>query len=358
MKVACSKVLIAFVIGALPLLSAGQNLTGIWRGYFITERGENYRLEFQIKETKSHAVSGVSYSYLDTRFYGKSTMMGMYAVGNQTFIIQELRTIEVKSTTGGGTCLMNYKLTYDKSGREEFLEGTYLGKSEDRLNPKNNGTWGDCGSGTVFLRRVPTSDFYVEPFLRNLPKTNTHPPAKATPKPTPPKTPANAPEKKPVPPAIKKPVEKTTKLPPVEIEPKKNEIEVQKPVEAPRVVVPKVTRARDNELVQTYTVNSKEILIRLYDNGEIDNDTISLYLDGKLLLANKRLSATPVTYTLTMDASSPEHTLIMVAENMGRIPPNTSLMIVQDGNKRYQVSITSTEQKNAMVRFRYEEPKE
>jgi hypothetical protein len=59
-----------------------------------------------------------------------------------------------------------------------------------------------------------------------------------------------------------------------------------------------------------------------------------------------------------MDASSPEHTLIMVAENMGRIPPNTSLMIVQDGNKRYQVSITSTEQKNAMVRFRYEEPKE
>jgi hypothetical protein len=44
----------------------------------------------------------------------------------------------------------------------------------------------------------------------------------------------------------------------------------------------------------------------------------------------------------------------MVAENMGRIPPNTSLMIVQDGDKRYQVSITSTEQKNAMVRFRYQ----
>ena len=357
MKGACCRVLIAFVIGTLPLLSAGQDLTGIWRGYFITEGGENYRLEFQIKETKSHSVSGVSYSYLDTRFYGKSTMMGMYAVGNQTFIIQELRTIEVKSTTGGGTCLMNYKLTYDKSGREEFLEGTYLGKSEDRLNPKNNGTWGDCGSGTVFLRRVPTSDFYVEPFLRNLPKGNSTPP-KATPKPAPKKTPAKPPAKKTTIPPVKKPVEKTTKLPPVEAEPKKSEIEVQKPVEVPRIVVPKVTRSRENELVQTYTVTSKEIMIRLYDNGEIDNDTISVYLDGKLLLSNKRLSATPVTYTLTMDASSPEHTLIMVAENMGRIPPNTSLMIVQDGSKRYQVSITSTEQKNAMVRFRYEEPKE
>jgi hypothetical protein len=55
-----------------------------------------------------------------------------------------------------------------------------------------------------------------------------------------------------------------------------------------------------------------------------------------------------------MDEDNPEHVLVMVAENLGRIPPNTSLMIVQDGDKRYSVSITSTEQKNAMVRFRYQ----
>jgi hypothetical protein len=30
-------------------------------------------------------------------------------------------------------------------------------------------------------------------------------------------------------------------------------------------------------------------------------------------------------------------------------------MIVQDGDRRYQVRITSTEQKNAMVRFKLEE---
>jgi hypothetical protein len=55
-----------------------------------------------------------------------------------------------------------------------------------------------------------------------------------------------------------------------------------------------------------------------------------------------------------MDEANPDHVLVMVAENLGRIPPNTSLMIVQDGEKRHQVSITSTEQKNAMVRFRYQ----
>ena len=57
-----------------------------------------------------------------------------------------------------------------------------------------------------------------------------------------------------------------------------------------------------------------------------------------------------------MDESNPDHELIMVAENMGRIPPNTSLMIVTAGDQRFEVRITSTEQKNAMVRFKYVKP--
>jgi hypothetical protein len=78
-------------------------------------------------------------------------------------------------------------------------------------------------------------------------------------------------------------------------------------------------------------------------------------MDNKLLLSNKRLSAAPITINLKMDEDNSEHVLVMVAENMGRFPPNTSLMIVQDGDKRYQVRITSTEQKNAMVRFKLDE---
>jgi hypothetical protein len=39
----------------------------------------------------------------------------------------------------------------------------------------------------------------------------------------------------------------------------------------------------------------------------------------------------------------------MVANNLGAIPPNTSLMIVTAKDKRYQVYITSTEQQNAKV---------
>ena len=358
-----SRLLLFFLPAIFPIAGMAQNLTGIWRGYFITESGENYRLEFQVQQSRSKTVTGVSYSYLDTRFYGKATMTGNFVVKNNSFTIQELRTVEVKNMGGGSTCLMNYKFAYARSGREEFLEGSYVGKTEDRSNPKNNGKWGDCGGGTVYLRKVTTSDFYVEPFLRNnknIP-TSDSPIVKNPSKPGT-KNPVITKKKVPAKPAAKTPA-KSTNNPPVitkrttvdSPEPRiVTPVITEKKPELPPFQAPQVTRSRKNELASALTVTSEEIKIRLYDNGEIDDDTISVYLDGQLIIANKRLSATPISYTLKMDENSPEHTLVMVAENLGRIPPNTSLMIVQDGDKRYQVSITSTEQKNAMVRFKYQ----
>jgi hypothetical protein len=123
-----------------------------------------------------------------------------------------------------------------------------------------------------------------------------------------------------------------------------------------KVVTPDVLRTRENALAKTIVVNSNQVSIRLYDNGEIDGDSISVFVDKKLLLSHKGLSTVPITLTLNFDADNTEHEVVMVAENLGRIPPNTSLMIINAGDKRYQVQITSTEQKNAMVRFRYENP--
>ncbi len=371
MKISVSKFLLCCFISFVFYIPHcfSQNLTGIWKGYFITETGDNYRLEFQI-QLNTASVTGVSYSYLDKRFYGKATMTGNFLKTNKLFKIQELKTVKVKNLGGGGTCLMNYKFTYSKSGNEEFLEGTYIGKTEDRRDPKNNGVWGNCGGGKVFLRRVAASDFYVEPFLRN--------PATQTPTRTIAKNPANKPPVNKATTPVTKPstntTAKTSTKPQVKTVTKptvKKEVTAAKrdtvkaitnfPIkEQPKKIVPKTvniptqTRSRQNELAQTLTVRNDEITVRLYDNGEIDDDTISIYLDEKVVLSKKRLSASPLSINIKMDKENSEHILVMVAENLGRIPPNTSLMIVYDGDKRYEVRITSTEQKNAMVRFRYQ----
>jgi hypothetical protein len=50
-----------------------------------------------------------------------------------------------------------------------------------------------------------------------------------------------------------------------------------------------------------------------------------------------------------IDAMDPHHELVMVADNLGSIPPNTSLMVVTANNKRYEIFISSSEQKNAKI---------
>ncbi len=346
-----------FIITCVSCLGHAQKLTGIWRGYFITEDGEQYKLEFQVQQAKSLAVTGVSYSYLDKRFYGKASMTGFFALKDKAFQIQETHTTEVRNMGGGGTCLMNYKFSYIKSGKEEFLEGTYIGKSEDREDPKNNGVWGDCGGGKVYLRRAQTSDFYVEPFLREQPVAKKVTPSKPIAKKPPVNTKTVIKQAPAKPPVAKVPAKKETAVPQktttVSKEPAIVQEEPKKAIVPKKIVLPAQTRSRTNELVRTLDVTSPEITIKIYDNGEIDGDTISVYLDDKVVLSQKRLTASPLILTIGLTEENPEHILVMVAENLGAIPPNTSLMIVTDGDKRYEVRITSTEQKNAMIRFRF-----
>jgi hypothetical protein len=87
----------------------------------------------------------------------------------------------------------------------------------------------------------------------------------------------------------------------------------------------------------------------------VDSDTVSIYHNNKLVVAHARLSQKPITLRIAVDGANPYHEVIMVAENLGTIPPNTSVMMVTAGTKRYQVFITSTEQKNGKVVFQLKE---
>lgn len=114
---------------------------------------------------------------------------------------------------------------------------------------------------------------------------------------------------------------------------------------------PPMLTSRANPLVKQIETEAGDININLYDNGEIDGDTVTIYHNNQLLLAHQRLSQKPISFHIAIDAAHPHHELVMVADNLGSIPPNTSLMIVTVNNKRYEVNISSTEQKNAKVVF-------
>jgi len=359
--------LLLLFVSAFSFISFSQSVTGIWRGYFISHDGFQYKLEFQVTQNPDNAVGGFSYSWQDDiRFYGKAKMTGNYISSSQNFRIREIKTVEVKSDYGL-TCIMNYSLKYSVSGKEEFLEGTYLGKTEVKDGP-NPYEWGQCGAGRVFLRKVKTSDFYIEPSLRPKKpdpetKVDDDPPViKNTPVTPPPVTKKTTTPKKNVPvekKSNKDITRKKTVAPPVKVtedSTKKLTPEVTKIPVKPTVITPAILKTRENKLAQSLVLHNPDVIVKLYDNGEIDDDTISVFLNKKMVLSSKRLTASPLVLRFKMDEDNSDQELTMVAENLGRIPPNTSLMIVEAGEQRYEVRITSNEQKNAVVRFKYQKP--
>ncbi|MBK8143002.1 MAG: hypothetical protein IPK57_19860 [Chitinophagaceae bacterium] len=124
----------------------------------------------------------------------------------------------------------------------------------------------------------------------------------------------------------------------------------------PELKLPPSLTKRKAELVKEIKVDTGSIKIDFYDNGQIDGDTISVYVNNMPVVSNRMLKTQPISVSIKIDNIRTMQEVIMVGENLGSIPPNTALMIVTAGDKRYQLYLTSDEQKNAMVRFLYEKP--
>ncbi len=134
------------------------------------------------------------------------------------------------------------------------------------------------------------------------------------------------------------------------IQPPKQEITAKK------IPVPEVIKDRKNPLVKTIVTNSPEITVELYDNGEIDGDTITVYHNNEIIAYKKGLTKQPIVLHITANIDDPIHEFVMVADNLGSIPPNTALMVIKTGGKRYELFISSDEEKNAKVVIEFKVP--
>ena len=315
-----------------------QSLTGVWRGSFYSGLGmfrQQYKYEVQFNQQKNKSLQGVTYSYNTTSFYGKAGLKGIFQNAANSVIMKEDTLLEVRGNSGQ-TCLMTCYLDYHKEGKTETLEGNFISVVM--------GSGADCGSGVVYLERVENSDFVKEDFLLKKPAK---PSISSSPKPSLPPLVRKAPQpriqKKDT--ASRNPISKPAPtLPPTDT--------IVKKQVAP-LPVPPALKERRNDLVRTIVTNSPDIKIDLYDNGEIDGDTITVYHNNQVVAYQKGLSTLPITIHITATAQDATHEFVMYANNLGKIPPNTALMVITTGGKRYELSITSTKEKNAKVIVQY-----
>jgi hypothetical protein len=108
---------------------------------------------------------------------------------------------------------------------------------------------------------------------------------------------------------------------------------------------------RKDRLQQTVELASDSLLLSFYDNGVVDGDSISVYLNDQPVISSTKLTSVATKKTVYVGGMN-EIRLLLVAENLGTIPPNTGLLIIRDGDKTYQVNFTADMQTNASIILR------
>ena len=403
---------VAFAAGAQNLTGIWRGYFSSSNGLYREDvRQEFYKYEVQIDQQANNGVKGVTYSYKSTIFYGKARMQGIFTVQTKNLILKETGLEELKIGDKSEPCLMTCYLEYSKIGKLEVLQGTFSSVSEKKKTDCGSGkvylekvTESDFELEPFLLKKKPETTAVKK---KTIPVTT---PAKQQPKKELPKTTLkDNTVKAPVKTSIKPPANNTTKTPaktnntvaatkkaPAKTNtktttnpPKTNNAKVadtktstpppppaastlqkqeatvtmrktdtpivkwEKPPASFQGPIPKVLLERENNLVKTIVTSEHSLVVEIFDNGTIDNDTISLYHNNKLVISNGRLTYTPLRLKIDCSNEQSRHELILVAENLGEIAPNTALMVITAGKKRYEIFLTSNEKRNAKVVIEY-----
>ena len=107
---------------------------------------------------------------------------------------------------------------------------------------------------------------------------------------------------------------------------------------------------RTTKDTKTIQVKSNKVKIDLYDDGDIDNDIVSVYFNKNLIVDKKPLTGNAHSFSITLEPGRTNE-LVLFADNVGNIPPNTALMIITDGTTRHEVRLSADLKNNASVRF-------
>ena len=110
-------------------------------------------------------------------------------------------------------------------------------------------------------------------------------------------------------------------------------------------------KERALEIQQTVSFTSDSLRLSLYDNGEVDGDTVTVVMNGQIFIAKAGLSTTAINKTIYIPKEQDTLQLVMYAETLGHIPPNTGLLVIRDGKEMYEVRFSGDLKKNAAIIF-------
>jgi outer membrane protein OmpA-like peptidoglycan-associated protein len=108
---------------------------------------------------------------------------------------------------------------------------------------------------------------------------------------------------------------------------------------------------RKKVLVQQLDLHTDNLELRIFDNGIIDDDTIAIFLNKEKIRSFYKLKSESLSLDYLADKLPDTIDIVMVAQNMGFIPPNTAVMEMVMNDKVYTLGLESTDSTSAMVRI-------
>lgn len=279
-----------------------QNIEGVWKGYAAAEsQGWYYGTGgyiMDIKQTTAGKYTGTAWFYETPQLYGELTVTGQRNDSADNWRFEEIKfnALTIPKNHSARLAVMSLKL-FDIDG-EIVLQGSMISYSKytRKVHTQRVLRLSKLSGAEIATLEIPGS-------------RKTIPVADATPAPP-------------------------------------------KPDTVPLAVKP-APEQRKNRVQGSYDISSPGIDISLYDYGTIDHDTVTVFFNGAKVADRQELTGSPLRIHLTADTAREYQELVLHANNLGDIPPNTSKMIILTSDKRYELKVTSSETENAMIRFRY-----
>jgi hypothetical protein len=316
-----------------------QMITGVWKGKINRQK-----VELKIVQN-GDSLAGTSYYYESSSNYRRYSIKGYFDANTNEAVWWDDQLIEEKSgrfniSTPGKIPLLSRADFNCPGGGKMMLDGKAGKITEDdpngdvHLDKTTTGSFNDEWDNVIDNYLVGDNDPYIIDSVSGI-------------------------AQKPV--TIEEPVKTIVEARPVLIKPVpvvKTEPAKEQPIPVIKIAEPVKTQtveekfvARKKIFIKEIPVNGDSIELRFYDNAEIDGDSISLFLNDKLIFQHIRLTGSAYTIKLAVSELNEMNELTMVAENLGSIPPNTSYMVVIVGENRYDARLESTEGSSAMVKF-------
>jgi hypothetical protein len=129
-------------------------------------------------------------------------------------------------------------------------------------------------------------------------------------------------------------------------------IDTIKPVLLKAIDDKRITERKNNLLEKKFVVDEPEILLELWDDAAEDGDSISIRMNGQEVVTGFPVKKKRQQLKVTLQKG--ENKLIMVADNLGSISPNTAVLRIVAGALRKFVSIKTNMKQNNMLLIIYE----